>query len=70
MFFHPEDRGEMASMVYNWPAEEVDLPLDHQQHHNHGRHHHHHHQVDPLDQHHHHHHQHHISQRHPLDLDL
>merc|ERR1719402_2048278 len=24
MFFHPEDAGEMASMVYNWPEEEVD----------------------------------------------
>jgi len=24
MFFHPEDRGEMASMIYNWPADEVD----------------------------------------------
>ena len=23
MFFHPEDRGEMASMIYNWPADEV-----------------------------------------------
>ena len=27
MFFHPEDRGEMASMVYNWPADEVDLMI-------------------------------------------
>lgn len=24
MFFSPEDRGEMASMVYNWPSDQVD----------------------------------------------
>ena len=28
MFFHPEDRGEMASMIYNWPADEVLINLD------------------------------------------
>ena len=28
MFFHPEDRGEMASMIYNWPADEVWINLD------------------------------------------
>ena len=38
MFFHPEDRGEMASMVYNWPADEVD-PIDHHHHHHHHQHH-------------------------------
>ena len=27
MFFHPEDRGEMASMIYNWPADEVFIVL-------------------------------------------
>jgi malate dehydrogenase (decarboxylating) len=24
MYFCPEDRGEMASMVYNWESDEVD----------------------------------------------
>ena len=24
MFISPQDRGEMASMVYNWPSSEVD----------------------------------------------
>ena len=28
MFFHPEDRGEMASMIYNWPADEVLINSD------------------------------------------
>ena len=27
MFFHPEDRGEMASMIYNWPADEVFITM-------------------------------------------
>jgi len=25
MYFSSEDRGEMSSMLYNWPADEVDV---------------------------------------------
>lgn len=25
MYFSVEDRGEMSSMIYNWPADEVDV---------------------------------------------